>query len=58
MTDAGFWYQDKRVLEGMLVNATSANMNELATGLRRVVIVATGEPLALDGNMCQAVSKH
>lgn len=54
MIDAGFWYQDKKSFGGLsLVNATSANMNELATGSEAaMVIVATGgTSLALDGNM-------
>ena len=44
MIDAGFWYQDKKSFGGLsLVNATSANMNELATGSEAaMVIVATG----------------
>ena len=52
--DAGFWYQDKKSFAGLsLLNATSANMNELTAGSKAaMVIVATGgTSLALDGNM-------
>ena len=54
MIDAGFWYQDKKSFAGLsLLNATSANMNELTAGSKAaMVIVATGgTSLALDGNM-------